>query len=139
MRSHIVYMYTCASCNASYIGQTTPRHLRQRISEHRRVSHLTGKVMKSQVHSSIKDHILNCPNSDCQHKQFKILAKGSNDFELLIKERLLINQYTPSLNANIGSFELLLTWTNIHKYSIIILIHNLSLNNIYLYTTISIY
>jgi hypothetical protein len=107
MRSHIVYMYTCASCNASYIGQTT-RHLRQRISEHRGVSHLTGRVMKSQVHSSIRDHFLNCPNSDCQHKQFKILAKGSNDFELLIKERLLINQHTPSLNANVGSFELLL-------------------------------
>ena len=47
MRSPVVYMYTCASCNASsYIGLTT-RHIRQRISEHRGVVHLTGKVMKS--------------------------------------------------------------------------------------------
>ena len=78
MRSHVVYMYTCASCNASYIGQTT-RHIPQRISEHRGVSHLTGKVMKSQVHSSIRDHVLLCRNADCQQQNFKILATGCNE------------------------------------------------------------
>src|SRR6201996_7961199 len=88
IRSHVVYMYTCASCNASYIGQTT-RHIRQRISEHRGVSHLTAKVMKSQVHSSIRDHVLLCRNADCQQQNFKILATGCNEYELLIKERLL--------------------------------------------------
>ena len=31
-----------------------------------------------------------------------------NDLELLIKERLLIDRKKPSLNGNIGSFELLL-------------------------------
>ena len=49
-----------------------------------------------------------CNSSDCQQKQFKILATGSTDYELLIKERLLINQHAPKLNSNIGSFELLL-------------------------------
>ena len=33
MRSCVIYEYTCAECQSSYIGQTT-RHLRHRIAEH---------------------------------------------------------------------------------------------------------
>lgn len=108
MRSHIVYKYSCAVCNNSYIGQTT-RHLRHRISEHRGVSHLTGKVMKCLTHSSVRDHLSCCPGSTCLPEHFTVLSTGSTDLELLIKERLLINQYSPNLNANVGSFELLLS------------------------------
>src|SRR6201996_1021007 len=100
MCSHVVYKYTCASCNASYVGQKT-KHIRQRISEHRGVLHLTGKVMKSQVHSSIRDHVLLFRNADCQQQNFKILATGCNAYELLIKERLLINKLS-NLNSNTG-------------------------------------
>jgi hypothetical protein len=107
MRSNVVYSYTCPSCNARYIGETT-RHLRERISEHRGVSHLTGKVMKTKIHSSIRDHLLSCPNSVCTPKQFKIIAVGRTECELLVKERLLIKHHMPQLNANIGSFNMLL-------------------------------
>src|ERR1700761_5187943 len=34
MLSHVVYEYTCAECQPSYIGQTS-RHLRDRLAEHR--------------------------------------------------------------------------------------------------------
>jgi hypothetical protein len=107
LRSQVVYEYKCASCNGSYIGQTS-RHLRHRIAEHAGISHLTGNTMKSQSHSSIRDHCVNCSNSTCSSRDFKILAKGTNELELLVKERLLINRKKPLLNGNSGSFELLL-------------------------------
>jgi len=107
LRSHVVYRYTCAECNSSYVGQTT-RHLRHRIAEHTGTSHLTGKTMKAKVHSSIREHCSRCPGSECTSQNFKILARGSTELELLVKERLLINREKPVLNGNCGSFELLL-------------------------------
>jgi len=70
LRSHVVYQYTCAGCNSSYIGQTA-RHLHHRIAEHRGVSHLTGNVMKQQVHSNIRDHCSQCTRSTCSARDFK--------------------------------------------------------------------
>ena len=107
LRSRVVYEYTCVGCHSNYIGQTS-RHLRHRIAEHAGVSHITGKTMKSQSHSSIRDHSLSCSGCDFSPKNFKILTTGSSDLELLIKERLLINQRKPAINGNVGSFELLL-------------------------------
>ena len=107
LRSNVVYKYTCASCQASYIGQTT-RHMRKRWTEHRGLSDRTYKVVKNKVHSSISDHLLQCRGSNCSLQDFVILANGSSAVELLIKERLLIDRYKPVLNNNIGSFSLLL-------------------------------
>ena len=107
LRSNVVYKYTCASCQASYIGQTT-RHLHRRHAEHRGLSHITHRPVKNQGHSAIRDHLLQCPGSNCSLQDFVILANGSSTIELLIKERLLIDRYKPILNNNIGSFSLLL-------------------------------
>jgi hypothetical protein len=106
-RSSIVYKFTCTSCQASYIGQTS-RHLRQRIAEHMGVSHLTWKEMKNKVHSNIREHVKSCSGSSCSPENFKIFATGTTEQELLIKERLLIAKHKPSLNGNIGSSDLLL-------------------------------
>ena len=89
------------------MGQTS-RHLRHRVSEHAGVSHLTGRPVKNLVHSNIRDHLINCQEGSCSQRDFKILASGSCELELLIKERLLIDIKKPSLNGNVGSFELLL-------------------------------
>ena len=110
LRSHVVYKYTCDSCQAIYIGQTT-RHLRHRIAEHKGVSHLTFKSVKAQVHSNIRDHCCECEGSTCRLQSFRILATGSSDQELLIKERLLISQLSPLLNGNVGSSDLVLYQT----------------------------
>jgi hypothetical protein len=107
LRSCVVYEFTCAECQSSYIGQTS-RHIRHRIAEHRGVSHLTGNVMKAQVHSSIRDHCLVCTDADCSPRNFKILSTASTELELLIKERILIDRRKPALNGNVGSFDLLL-------------------------------
>ena len=42
LRSHVVYQFTCQCCSALYVGQTR-RHIHTRISEHMKVSPLTGK------------------------------------------------------------------------------------------------
>lgn len=107
LRSHVVYQYTCSGCHSSYIGQTS-RHLRQRIAEHAGVSHITGNIMKSQIHSSIREHCKHCIGSTCASSEFKILTRGSSELELLVKESLLIKNSRPPLNGNTGSFELLL-------------------------------
>ena len=107
LRSRVVYEFTCASCHASYVGQTT-RHLKHRVAEHLGVSHLTGRPMRSPPHSSIRDHCCQCQGADCSIKDFKILASASSSLELLIKERLLIERRHPSLNGNSGALELLL-------------------------------
>ena|SRR5437868_3152212 len=90
------------------INYQTARHLRHRIAEHAGVSHLTGKIMKQQVHSSIRDHCAQCLGSDTSARSFKILSRGNNELELLVKELLLINRNKPVINGNCGSFELLL-------------------------------
>ena len=107
LRSHVVYKFTCATCNSSYIGQTA-RHLRHRIAEHAGTSHLTGKTMKQKLHSNIRDHSSQCRGSECSARDFKILAWGTTELELLVKERLLIDRNKPELNGNCGSFDLLL-------------------------------
>jgi len=107
LRSHVVYEYLCTQCNLGYIGQTV-RHLRHRVAEHAGVSHLTGNPVKSVVHSKIRDHCGLCQNSSCDLSNFNILATGSSDIELLVKERLLIDQKKPLLNGNVGSLDLLL-------------------------------
>src|SRR6267154_2653158 len=70
LRSRVVYEFTCVGCHSNYIGQTR-RHLRHRMAEHKGVSHLTGKVMKSQSHSSIRDHSLFCNSCDCSSSNLK--------------------------------------------------------------------
>jgi len=107
LRSRIVYQYTCASCQASYVGQTS-RHLRHRVAEHRGVSHLTYNEVKNKVHSNIREHCHHCPGSVCSQQNFKVLASGSSEQELLVKERLLIARLKPNLNGNTGSSDLLL-------------------------------
>ena len=84
------------------------RHIGHRIAKHAGVSHLTGNEVKNKVHSSIRDHCSRSRSSNCSSQNFEILARGSNELELLIKERLVIQRRKPALNANIGSFDLLL-------------------------------
>jgi hypothetical protein len=46
LRSHVVYQFECQYCNALYLGKTC-RHLHTRISEHCRISALTGNPKAS--------------------------------------------------------------------------------------------
>ena len=92
-----MYKFTCARCNASYIGETC-RHISTRMDEHFR----TDK--KSHVYKHLhKNH--QCLNS-CDLDCFEILDSASTHFNLKIKEALYIKWNNPSLNSQVKHYNL---------------------------------
>ena len=81
--SKVVYKFVCASCNASYIGQTC-RHLATRLVEH------FGKDKKSQHLMPSKDCLDKC-SKDC----FSVLDSANTKYQLRIKESLYITWVKP--------------------------------------------
>ena len=68
-------------------------------SEYVNTSALTGKSVKSDVDSAIKDYLLFF-NYTPDFKDFSILATNNNDFKVTLIERLLINKDDLPLNKN---------------------------------------
>ena len=104
--SGVIYHYTCSSCNATYIGKTK-RHTHHRLSEHAGVSPLTGKLLKGQQSTTVRDHMLEC-HTRVSTDDFKIIGRDNNDWHLKIKESLFIKRDKPSLNIQGTSFPLAL-------------------------------
>jgi Uri superfamily endonuclease len=104
--SKIVYKFSCGSCNASYYGKTF-RHFKTRASEHAGISHLTGKSVKNNNSTAIKDHMLECDHV-VTFQDFSAISTAKNNFHLEIKESLLISRDKPILNRNISSLPLYL-------------------------------
>ena len=104
LRSGIVYKLQCGSCNATYYGKAK-RHFEVRMCEHLGISALisalfcTGKRVKGDDDSAIKEHLLFC-NHTPDFEDFLILATNNNDFKITLMERLLINRDHPSLHKN---------------------------------------
>ena len=65
------------------------------------ISNLTEKRVKNMKKSAFSDHRLQC---DCIiiFDDFDVLAYGTNNFRLLIKESLLIKRDKPILNRTIN-------------------------------------
>ena len=106
MQSLLLYLFTCSSCNATYVGKTK-RHNKIRMCEHLGVSSKTGKKLKyndSQA-SEVRKH-LEAFKHEGDFDDFKILGFAKNDFELLIKETLVISKLRPTLNKQNDSFKL---------------------------------
>ena len=98
LRSGIVYKFRFGCFNATYYGKTMG-HFKVRMSEHLGVSALTGKRVKEDNDSAIKEHHLFCSHSP-GFDDFSILASNSNDFKVTLMESLLINRDAPPLNKN---------------------------------------
>ena len=96
LRSGIVYKFQSGSCNSTFSGKTK-RHFKVRICEHMGISALTGKRVKGDDDSSIKEHILFC-NHTLDFEDFSILAVNNNDFKVTLMESLLVNRDHPPLN-----------------------------------------
>jgi hypothetical protein len=73
-----------------------------RISEHMGVSPLTGKERSISTMSSILAH-KHMHKHPVSASDFKILLSGTSEWDLLIRESLLISQLNPVLNSNIRS------------------------------------
>ena len=104
LRSGIVYKCKCRGCNGTYYGKTK-RHFKIRMSEHLGVSALTGKRVKGDNDSAIKERHLFC-NYSSGFDDFSILASNNNDFKVTLMESLLINRDHPPLNKNRHSLPL---------------------------------
>ena len=92
MRSNVVYKFTCPSCKASYVGEST-RHFSTRVREHL-VSDKASHIYKHLQQSS------NCREASSD-KCFEILDCANNTIELKIKEALHIKWERPSLNQQL--------------------------------------
>ena len=91
IQSSIVYKFRClGDPSISYIGETA-RQLIRRIRDH------------TSTNTAINSHLHQC--SFCPRDiggiiaQFKVIQKGSTDFDREIKEALLIRQHQPPLNV----------------------------------------
>ena len=105
LRSKVVYQFQCGKCNTAYAGKTM-RHMSVRAAEHLGRSPLTGKPTAHHV-SSIRDHLMfTCGSHVASLDVFKKIASASSNFELELKESLLIHRDKPVLNKNVTSIPL---------------------------------
>ena len=91
-KSFVVYLFSCAGCNASYIGETT-RHLLIRMEEH--FSSNKGSV----IYEHISENRI-CKDA-CDKNSFKIIDTANSEFLLKIKEAIHIALKKPTLNKQI--------------------------------------
>ena len=91
-------------CSATYYGKTK-HHFKIRMCEHLGVSALTGKRVKGDNDSAIKEHHLFC-NYSSGFDDFCILTTNNNNFKVTLMESLLINRDHPPLNKNRHSLPL---------------------------------
>ena len=100
LRSSVVYKFSCAGCNACYVGETT-RHFSTRVREHLaadRASHMYKHLQQSE----------SCHNL-CSTNCFSILDCATTSFQLKIKESLhiYIHWEKPTLNQQVKHVNLL--------------------------------
>ena len=90
--ANVVYKFNCLrDANVSYIGKTK-RHLVTRVREH------------SNTASAVCEHLESCDVCRSEYsvgKNFSILDKGRDDFEITIKESLQIKNNRPPLNKKL--------------------------------------
>ena len=67
------------------------------MCEHLGISALTGKRVKGDDDSAIKEHLLFC-NHTPDFEDFSILAINNNDFKAMLMKSPLINKDHPPLN-----------------------------------------
>ena len=98
LQSNFVYKFKCRSCTASYYSNTY-RYMKFRVSKKHGVSPRTGKRLKGTLHTSVRDHLLNCDHT-VTWKDFSIIGRESNHYLMETNESLFIKRDNPSLNRN---------------------------------------
>lgn len=101
LRSRVVYKFSCAGCNASYIGETT-RHICTRVREHL----LSDKTSHIYKHLQSSKACLDSCGTEC----FTILDSAASKYKIKIKEALHIKWDKPILNQQLKHLELSLSF-----------------------------
>ena len=105
--SGVIYKYSCAACQASYVGSAYQR-LFSRVAQHQGKSHRTGQMLASPAASSIREHTLAC-GVPFGIDNFEILCKNNVYPDLRILESLHILRLQPTINDSCSSYPLNMT------------------------------
>ena len=89
LKANVIYYFTCAACNSSYVGETY-RHLNTRIKEH-----LTKKSQPSSIFKHL-DANVECRLA-CNDFCFNVIDKASSKYNLEIKEAFHTNWLNPKI------------------------------------------
>ena len=100
LRTRVVYKFSCASCNACYIGETS-RHFTTRVREHLS-SDRSSHVFKH-LHSSESCRI------SCSVDCFTVLDSATTKFQVKLKESMYIKWEKPDLNQQVKHINLTLS------------------------------
>ena len=95
LKSSIIYKFSCASCQASYVGSTT-RKLIERVSEHLGKSARTGNVSLVPKHSAIRDHMHGPCDTFFDINNFEVLGSTKGEQDLRILDSLFIHNSNTS-------------------------------------------
>ena len=78
-----------------------------RLCEHLGISNKTGKALKYNHNNAtvVKQHLVES-NHQGDFSNFEVIGRAKTDYQLLIKESLLITRLDPSLNKQIDSYKL---------------------------------
>ena len=93
LSSNVVYKFKCASCTATYIGETS-RHFKTGKIEHVR----KDKMSHIYKHHHAKEECFNSYNDSC----FSILDTASTKFQLRLKGGMYIGWENPDLNKQVA-------------------------------------
>ena len=107
LMSGVIYKYTCAGCNLSYIG-STKRYWEKRLEEHTHISARTGKPLRGvQIYPPLQHVKSNCCSArSVAREDFTIIGRETDRYLLKVKESIFINTMRPVLNNNITSVPL---------------------------------
>ena len=97
LRSSVIYLFSCPSCSARYVGSTS-RWIKHRISDHLGRSFRTNLPLSNPQYSAIREH---SHNSDhlFTYTDFEILNSTPFRSDLLTLESLYISKLKPELNG----------------------------------------
>ena len=100
LRTRVVYKFSCASCNACYVGETS-RHFSTRVREH----------LLSDGSSHVHKHLLSSEScrASCSTDCFQILDYAATKYQVRLKESMHIKWEKPNLNQQVKHINLTLS------------------------------
>ena len=100
LRTRVVYKFSCASCNACYVGETS-RHFSTRVREH----------LLSDRSSNVFRHLQGSEfcRASCTPDCFEILDSAATKYQVKLKESMFIKWEKPDLNQQVKHINLTLS------------------------------
>ena len=101
----VIYNFTCAKCNLSYVG-CTKRFWETRLQEHTHISGLTGKPLSGMQMFAPMQHVRAGCHVKVNRDNFQIIGHEKDKYLVQLKESIIINTSKPKINGNLTSVPL---------------------------------